>query len=302
MVKLKDQKCAPSKQYEDGSCYTLQHLKDIVRSYNEVNKGGGSPFGKIELKDDKQYLVKELEKRLSSICQDQLCWLNQSFVKKIRDKDLHENTFVPQGPKGKKEWLSTLHIQYVLKQYENLYKDFKFHGAVPMDFDDLPYLGIKEYDYGKDYQNEIYRHGIVFNLDEHYKPGSHWVAMFFDLKKGEVYYFDSVAKRPEKRVRRLAKRIVKWLYKNRCHNSTESICQMPINMEDSVMHPKKKHDFEKLFNISYNRNQHQFKDTECGVYCINFIVRMLSGETFDQICGKKTLDDDMNKYREIYFR
>jgi hypothetical protein len=51
--------------------------------------------------------------------------------------------------------------------------------------------------------------GIIFNLDEHWKPGSHWVAMYGDLKKGEAYYFDSYGISPEPRVRKLMRRVVK---------------------------------------------------------------------------------------------
>ena len=30
--------------------------------------------------------------------------------------------------------------------------------------------------------------GIVFNLDKHNQPGSHWVALYTDLKANQVYF------------------------------------------------------------------------------------------------------------------
>lgn len=33
--------------------------------------------------------------------------------------------------------------------------------------------------------------GAIFNLDPHYKDGSHWVALAIDLPRNAVYYFDS---------------------------------------------------------------------------------------------------------------
>ena len=39
--------------------------------------------------------------------------------------------------------------------------------------------------------------------------GSHWVALFCDLDKNQIY-FDSYGIRPEKRIRNLVKRISKW--------------------------------------------------------------------------------------------
>ena len=59
-------------------------------------------------------------------------------------KDHLENkVFRPEGPQGRFEWLSTLDINKVLYQYEEKYPDFKFLGAVPLDFIELDYLHLK---------------------------------------------------------------------------------------------------------------------------------------------------------------
>ena len=33
--------------------------------------------------------------------------------------------------------------------------------------------------------------GFIFNTDKHYQSGSHWIAMFVDLKSKQIFYFDS---------------------------------------------------------------------------------------------------------------
>ena len=56
------------------------------------------------------------------------------------------------------------------------------------------------------------------------------------------------------------------------------------------------------FDIRYNNIQHQFENSECGVYSINFIVRLLQGEKFNDIINNVTTDGKMNQFRKEYFR
>ena len=44
------------------------------------------------------------------------------------------------------------------------------------------------------------------------------------------------------------------------------------------------------FDIRYNNVQHQFKNSECGVYSINFVIRLAQGETFNDIVNNITKD------------
>ena len=104
--------------------------------------------------NDKKHLLKELTSKLENICNDQICWLKQDFIKSLKDKDILE-TFRPKGPEGKFEWLSTTHINKVMEQYEKKYNDFKFYGAVPIDFDDLPSLELKDINYQQLLDNGI---------------------------------------------------------------------------------------------------------------------------------------------------
>jgi hypothetical protein len=295
---VEDNKCAPQKKFNDGSCFTLEDLKKISIAYNIHLSNKNIKGKKINITENKKDLLKQLTKNLENLCDDQICWLKQDFIKKMKDKDILENTFRPDGPEGKFEWLNTLHINDVMSQYENKYNDFKFMGAVPIDFDDLPFTGIRDMDYDDLIKSGINRIGFVFNLDEHWQSGSHWVALFSDLVKNQIYFFDSYGIRPEKRIRNLVERISKWCYsKDYCHSECSE-----LNLTDSFMNKTSKNKIESKLQVEYNHNRHQYKNSECGVYSLNFILRLLNGETFENITKNGLLDDDVNKCRDVYFK
>lgn len=275
----KDMRCAPTKKFEAGSCISLKILVEMAKLYNEKYNADIKISHKLEIfkpKKYKKYLIKEFSKKLDNICDNQRCWVKQDFMKlldkKVRE-ELQSNTFRPDGPAGKFTWLNTLDIHKVMQQYESKHKDFKFLGAVPIDFDELPELGIKDLNFKNNlFIHGIHKIGIIFNLDEHYKDGSHWVALYSDLKKGEVFFFDSYGIRPEKRIVALMKRIANTIKESGAH-----------------------------LRVEYNKKRHQYKNSECGVYSISFILRMLRGDTFEQITGTRISDDHINKCRQYYF-
>lgn len=293
-----DKKCAPNKTYSNGSCFTINDLKNMANSFNNFVDNNQLHGEKINVNNDKRHLVLSLTDRLNDRCKDQLCWLKQKFVKELKNEDLFNNTFRPIGPEGKFEWLNTTQINDVMNQYEKKYNDFKFFGAVPIDFDELPFLGIKDIDFDELYKNNKKKIGFVFNLDEHWKNGSHWVALYSDLENSQVYFFDSYGKRPEKRIRNLVKRISRWCHGQ--HNCKE-VCSVTDNSE-SYMRRDYKNKVEDNINVEYNRNRHQYKNSECGVYSLNFILRLLNGHSYEDITNNKVLDDEINECRDVYFR
>jgi len=298
---IESQKCSVDKVYSCGSCFTLESLKKIALSYNKkISKlSKEHNLKEIEINDDKKHLVQSLTNRLEHLCSDQLCWLKQDFIKELNDEEINEFTFRPKGPKRKTDWLSTSNINEVVQQYEKKYPDFEFLGAVPIDFDDIPELGFRKIDLNN-YLNvkKKSKFGIVFNLDEHWKNGSHWVGLYFDILKNQIYFFDSYGYRPEKRIRKFVNRICKWCYKHNIlkENITSS------ETENTFMHPNKKNYIEEKINVEYNKIRHQYKHSECGVYSVNFILRLLNGDSFEKICTNPVPDDDMKKCRNVYFR
>lgn len=276
-----DEKCAPGIKFEDGSCIRLSVLINIVDAYNleqNDNHKQIKMYTSLEIinpKKYKRYLVASMNKVMNNESHSK--WLEHDFVIHITELnklELQKYTHRPTGPNDSFEWLNTFNIDDTMGQYENKYKEFKWLGAVPMDFDDLEVYDIKNFNYEKATSEGTTKFGIIFNLDEHYKTGSHWVAMYADVVKGDIYYFDSYGVKPEIRVRKLIRRIARY-------------CQ--TGME------------HKQLNIDYNKQQHQKENSECGVYSINFIVRMLRGDNFNDICMSKIPDKAINKCRNVYF-
>jgi hypothetical protein len=278
-----DDRCAPGIDFNSMSCIKLGLLIKLANAYNEYTSETSkliklsSNLETLNPPKYKKYLVREIQTRIGNKCTTQQCWSEQTFVDKMdtyAQDELKKYTFRPEGPNGKFEWLNTYNIDNVMTQYESKYKDFKFLGTVPMDFDDISRLGIKHFDYAQSYNSGKTKIGFVFNLDESWKSGSHWVSMFANLKEKNVFYFDSYGIAPEPRVRRLMRRIEKAI--------------QTITPGSNV-------------RADYNKERHQYKNSECGVYSINFIIRMLRGDNFDKLCSSKINDDEINKCRKSYF-
>ena len=272
--------CSPRvKNY--SSCYSLDSLKKLVKIYNKNNRK------KIKSNQTRKKLRNAIDNNLKkSYCknENESCWLEKvPYFKNIDDDELKYFTFKPKMPyswtKNINEWLSTTDIEKVMEQYEIKHPDFYFIGPVPIDFD-------KEYALGKCIDDElckislremikdkIKKLGIIFNLDPHDKPGSHWVALYFDLKKMEIYYFDSYGIYP------------------------------PTEVENLMFRLKEQgKDIKKKINLYYNDIRHQYKNSECGVYSMNFIIEFLDGNSFKKIIENIKNDDLMTKKRSEYYR
>jgi len=290
-VFISDTKCAPNKKYKEKSCFSIDDLKQIAYSYNKLHGN------EIKITNNKRHLLEQLIKKIKTKyrCVNQLCWLKIDIVKNLNNKSINNYTFRPKGAKNKFDWLSTRDIDNVIYQYEKKYKSLKYLGTVPYDFESLTDLSIKNIDFNQLINSGKHKIGMVINLDYHYQSGSHWVALYADLLKKQVYFFDSFAKKPQKRIKNFITKIVKFIYKYHFNEELNIISIFDNNINSYI---KKK---IKKIDIRYNTKQHQFNDSECGVYSINFIIRLAGGETFDYITNNITKDDEMNKCRQVYF-
>lgn len=274
-------KCAPHLEFENGSCIPLELLIEMAKSYNEYHKNDNAKLIKLDSKMDtlypndyKKYLLLEFKKRFNG---DQKDWINSKYLELMSDehKDYLENkVFRPDGPQGKFDWLSTIDINQVLYQYQDKYPDFIFLGAVPIDFMNLDYLPFKKLkleDLEKDGYNKF---GVIFNTDKSTGRGQHWISLFCDLKNGKIYFSDSTGTRQPKEVNEFMKIVEKYLVEKK-----------------NILNP----------DIRYNKTQHQRGNSECGVYSINFILRLLKGKTFDHLTKKRLTDEQVNKCRIKYF-
>jgi hypothetical protein len=202
------------------------------------------------------------------------------------EKDYLKKTYLrPAQPEKWKDdpdmWLDSTNIEAVMKQYEEAYPQFEFMGPYPIDFAAPdPYQSasggaqkclIREI-CGLRIQESIQSGkraiGIIYNLDPHFKDGSHWVANFIDIPKHKCYYFDSYGYEPPKQVQKF----MKWL---------------------TTQDPKMK--------LMYNARRFQFQGSECGMYSLYFIIRMLMGDEFRPFCRKQPRDSVMLDLRDWLF-
>ena len=98
--------------------------------------------------------------------------------------------------------------------------------------------------------------------------------MFIDIKKRNIYFFDSVGDLPPKQI---------------------------FQFVDNVM----KQGENLKIKFKYNMNhpvEHQEKNTECGMYCLYLIITLLLNQhSIEDFKNEKFPDDYMEKYRQIYF-
>ena len=167
-----------------------------------------------------------------------------------------------------------------MKQYEKTYNCYEFIGPSPIDYDkhiaysECVWEELCEFSLNKQIKEGKTKIGIIFNLDPHNKPGSHWVAMFIDTKRGEIYYLDSYGEKIPRQIKKFANKVKK----------------------QSLKVGKKK-----AYKLLENKRRHQFSESECGMYSLYFIIQMLKGTTFKKFTSKRIRDKYMIKLRKIYF-
>jgi len=269
--------CAPDPNRKHSfSCFNTDKINIIKKAWNARH-----PDVKIKSKDPKK-VWETLKTYMGEICNNELCWLNQQFINNDLNNDLLNYTFAPKSPKSWKknpnEWLDSLNILGVIKQYEKKYSCFDFIGPSPIDYDTHYSDGecvweelceFKLQDMINKGKNKL---GIIFNLDPHHKSGSHWVSMFVNVKKRTIHYFDSNGIAPPKQIKKLM------------NNISDQGKKLGIN-----------------FILDHNTKQHQFGDTECGMYSLYFIIEMLKDRPWSDFKKKRITDKQMTNFRNIYF-
>jgi len=294
-----DEKCAPSRKFEFGSCIRYEILLEFVNAYNEEFPNNKIKTNKnIEITKPnsyKKYLIKELKNKLK--CTTQKCWTQQKFIKRmpsLAKEELEKYTFRSEGPTIGNKWLNTDHINNSMTQYEKKYPHFCFLGAVPKDFKKhSPYKEQNTDDhYKKLWKSGKTCIGMIYNTDPVGKSGEHWNALYANFNNGEVYFFDSYGVSPNSHVQ---------AHMRQLHNFITTNCS---ELSNHVTMDRNKNNLMKCHNIKTGSNtiRHQYEGSECGVYSMNFIIRMLKGkESFDDICKSKIDDKTVNKCRRVYF-
>ena len=295
LKKFNKQNCSPlvaGNKASPNTCYTKKILFEIKNSYNssDLNKN------KIT-SNDPDVVWQKLHENLVD-CSVESCWLKELDDKKLVSK-IKKYIFAPEKPPEWKsnpnEWLSNVDLLEVMKQYEMKYPNFEFIGPTCIDFDDkLPENGkcvweeLCKFDLEKQIDKGKNKIGIIFNLDKHYQSGSHWVSLFVDIEIHFIFFFDSVGNEIPKEIKILVERIKKQ------GNSMK---------KNSTI----KFDFYENYPT-----EHQYSNTECGMYSLFFIITMLTHNTeFKNFKTHKEVikffkrgrisDKFIEKYRNVYF-
>ena len=269
----------PKDELNNFSCYTNKSLIKLRDKWNARH-----PDVKITTNSPKE-IHEKLSEHLKNICNNEACWLKQKTEFGHLESDFSDS-FAPESPsewkKNPNEWLSSTDIMKVMKQYEKAYDFFDFIGPSPIDFDTRKLYGecvweeLCNFNLEKLIKKGKTKIGIIFNTDPHNKPGQHWISMFVNIKKKKIFFFDSTGDPPPNEVKKLIERI-----KDQGHN----------------VHPKIN------FKVDSNEGiEHQYGNTECGVYSIFFIVHMLEDKTTEHYLKTHILKDEyMQEFRHIYF-
>jgi hypothetical protein len=274
--------CSPDRDDSDGTCYTRDDLVFLSQAYNRSR-----PHDKhINVSDkSKMEIWKSLQERLKSECSKEWCWLEQNFVPAPYAKVMMNETFRPKMPREWKrnpyQWLTTPEISRVMKQYEKKYTSFLFIGPQPVDCPSKITCALSNLNVSL-LINKLGKTklGVIYNLDPHDKPGSHWVAMFADFLEPNVIYFDSVGIGPPNLIRRFMEKLKK-------------------SIEEYWLKEKKQ---KKNVPILVNRTRFQFGSSECGIFSMYFIIDQLGGNTLKELKDKKPTDKKMNQLRKKFYR
>jgi hypothetical protein len=275
---LKKDNCSPTSKFK-FSCYSDKSLHLLKHHWNFRH-----PDCKITTNDNYKIWI-QLKDYMGSLCKRESCWLKH-LVKKNLNRELADYTFAPKAPaiwkKKPTTWLNSLDIENVMKQYEKKYSNFEFIGPSPIDFNTKKMFGecvwneLCNFNLKKTIQRNKTKIGIIFNTDPHYLDGSHWISMFIDIPKKQIYFFDSVGELPPNQIYQFVNTIVNQGVK------------MNINFKFQMNYPV----------------EHQEKNTECGMYSLFFIIKMLNGANFKKVfMNKKSLirDKEMINLRLKYF-
>jgi len=276
--------CAPGKKLplNDQSQYTCLSTNELNTLKNMWNiRHRDSPITSTSTSQ----IWNDLAINMKMICNKETCWMKQKFVRGKMDNVL-EHSYAPNSPYSWKEnpntWLNSIDITNVMKQYESQYRCFNFIGPAPIDFDtykvnnNIVWDELGNFDLQKEINNNHFKIGIIFNLDEHYKSGSHWVSMYINIKQNYIYYFDSVGEKIPPKIKALADRIIK---------QGKQLSE-PIYFK-----------FDQNYPV-----EHQYGNTECGMYSLYFIIHLLEDtHTKDYFKTHILKDKDVEKFRKIYF-
>lgn len=337
--------CSPSRteNYKNfKSCMNISELRTLALAYNKIvehfqtlkkNQNNsnskmmfeGLILKKINMPDFKNFetLHKALNTRFAKKCgnQNESCWVEHPLIK--NKHNISEYLLKIFRPIMNKDWiehknilLNTFEILDVMKQYDEQYPDFQYLGTFPLDFmrkrsKDQCIIGkVCHFDLADFFLKGKKHLGIVFNLDTHDKPGSHWVAFYSNFDPNDIrfgfYYYDSYGKEEPSDIQECY-HFFKDQYDNILEKQKDIVPKQ--NMPKEKKGPNKNRIRWEKKEYKFHRNQirHQYKNTECGMFSIIFIVMCLQNpntpieENYEKMFSPEA-DNIAFSYRQKLFR
>ena len=247
--------------------FDASEIENLRKVYNAEHPSSKIPEGTMK------QTWSRLKSRFHDICNDSECVVQALIAKPKAPTSWKQNPL---------EWLSSLEIDNLEKQFQKVFKQYHYIGSIPIDFDKKSKTGtcivssLCSMDIKGLYNKGYTQIGIVFNTDISTGPGQHWVALFCDIRPELEYpritYFDSYAAKPEKEIQIL---MTRW----KEHWDSTGIHKKPMV-------------------CSYNKTRHQFQDSECGMYCLYFHYCCLMGISME----KRIPDDVVRSFRSLLFK
>jgi hypothetical protein len=278
---FKNLNCSPQTKTQKKSytCFTdnqLHKMRDIWNARHNDET--------INTNDSKE-IWELLKKYYLQICNKESCWIKQIAKGTPVEKELLES-FAPESPeewkKNPNEWLSSVDIIEVMSQYEKTYKCFEFLGPSPIDYDTHKLYGecvweeLCHFSLQDQIKNGKTKIGIIFNTHPHNKSGEHWISLFININTGKIFFFDSVGNKIPTQINKFVKN---------------------VEEQGRKLNPPIYFKFDQNYPV-----EHQYKNTECGIYSIFFIVHMLEDKiTGDYLKNHVIKDEHMEKFRKVYF-
>ena len=273
--------CSPKgKEFHNKfTCYTDNDLIKLKEMWNARH-----PDKPITETDSKTIWLK-FRNYYANICNKESCWIRQMTKDTKMERELMDS-FAPKSPDEWKQnpnsWLSSIDILKVMNQYEKKYKCFEFIGPSPINYDTHKLHGecvweeLCNFNLEEQIKKGKTKIGVIFNTDPDYKDGQHWISLFINIKKGTIFYFDSAGDKIPKQIKKFTIMVTKQGLK----------LKQPIHF---------------VFDQNYPV-EHQYGNTECGIYSLYFIVHMLQDKITSHYLKTHILKDKyMEKFRKIYF-
>tara|TARA_Y100000389_G_scaffold24050_1_gene20738 strand:- start:32072 stop:33028 length:957 start_codon:yes stop_codon:yes gene_type:complete len=309
-MKINNQFCSPSAKDNGPTCLSKESLKMLIDTYNNTKK---YKKDKIIYYDNNTQLelFKKLDNKLKKKTKGSgKYWFWPNIIQKLVPinnfksnliitsiKKIEKFELKPELPnewlKNPYEWLSNYDIDHIMFQYSNATKySYKYLGTFSIDFavknasGQCLYSNFCDINIKKYISKKIKYIGFITNLDKHDESGSHWTSTFININyKSDsygAYYYDSVARKTPVLINTFLNNI-----KQQCNK----------------LYPKRQ------FVIKHNYKQHQYGNSECGIFSILYQIRWINylyrnnNTLFKKIIESNDLNDkNANFMRKSLYR